>query len=498
MAEHESTLVHPWEFCHVEVAEGIRAGLIEMLYTAFGEKTEDIQVELTPPHLAPAEAQFLRTSSLGQGTISFFGSKDKISFKVPWPHEGIFLFRSDHTWCVDRWRWHPRLIYTPGVHFLVNFARQGLRAAAVAGRNHIVISKARFASAGSNISVEESDTGTRDPIHVAAGVRQTRPNPVYLPPSARRELIGMGLLPERAPSIVDWVDIERRFRKWCSTSLVERARGSDAQDICLQRLFTYNVFVKESVLEVLAPLVWKLRGATAAEAGTPLGLEEVRRYWETLARVSSASAWIRVQPLMDEGLLVRFEPLNGIDAISGLTGFQRYDKPSAQVEQMAPWRRQNHPSFKGLVCPVESPETKKVGITLHLASGCRVTPTGRLNPKDATDNVSGADGLGYAASMVPFAQHNDGARCMMGAKNLKQALPIRGSEDPLVPTGIEGLVQSQILRALQVQSVISAEQASTTPGVNLLVAYLPWYGWNADDAIVVNERLQEVLSWEYL
>ena len=36
---------------------------------------------------------------------------------------------------------------------------------------------------------------------------------------------------------------------------------------------------------------------------------------------------------------------------------------------------------------------------------------------------------------------------------------------------------------------ISGEILNSTPGVNLLVAYMPWYGYNYEDAIVANERL---------
>ena len=45
--------------------------------------------------------------------------------------------------------------------------------------------------------------------------------------------------------------------------------------------------------------------------------------------------------------------------------------------------------------------------------------------------------LSYSSCQVPFIAHNDGARVMMGGKNLKQALPLARPELPLVLTGSE-------------------------------------------------------------
>ena len=42
---------------------------------------------------------------------------------------------------------------------------------------------------------------------------------------------------------------------------------------------------------------------------------------------------------------------------------------------------------------------------------------------------------------MPFYEHNDGARCMMGAKNLRQAVPVAKRRSPAVKTGGEALVR---------------------------------------------------------
>ena len=63
-----------------------------------------------------------------------------------------------------------------------------------------------------------------------------------------------------------------------------------------------------------------------------------------------------------------------------MIAFQRYDYAKEMLERLPAIYRQNHPSFRGLVCPVESPETRRVGITLHLARDVKTDILGKLYP----------------------------------------------------------------------------------------------------------------------
>lgn len=155
--------------------------------------------------------------------------------------------------------------------------------------------------------------------------------------------------------------------------------------------------------------------------------------------------------------------------------------------------------------------------------------------------------LGAGASLIPFIHHDDGARAMMGAKNMKQAVPLLAPQPPLVRTGFERLIgeasplnrratlAGKVTRLepneLEIASKGRTERVSlragagqhgtdqryesavkrgetTRPGQvvawgpackggelalgrNLLVAYLPWEGWNFEDGIVASGRLLE-------
>ncbi len=162
-----------------------------------------------------------------------------------------------------------------------------------------------------------------------------------------------------------------------------------------------------------------------------------------------------------------------------------------------------------------------------------------------------------AASLIPFLEHDDANRALMGSNMMRQAVPLMRSEAPIVGTGIEGqLVRDSRTQVMaegdgviefvdattirirydrnEEQEFVSFEDAvkeyripkwrktnqSTTIdlrpicnkgqrvkkgdiltegyatengelalGRNLKVAFMPWKGYNYEDAIVLNERM---------
>ena len=162
-----------------------------------------------------------------------------------------------------------------------------------------------------------------------------------------------------------------------------------------------------------------------------------------------------------------------------------------------------------------------------------------------------------AASLIPFLEHDDAHRALMGSNMMRQAVPLMRPEAPIVGTGIEkqvcedsrtmivaegdgviDYVDSTTIRILYDRTeeeefvsfepamkeyripklrrtnqnmVIdlrpicdkgqrvkkgdiltegySTENGELALGRNLLVAYMPWKGYNYEDAIVLNERI---------
>jgi DNA-directed RNA polymerase subunit beta len=172
-----------------------------------------------------------------------------------------------------------------------------------------------------------------------------------------------------------------------------------------------------------------------------------------------------------------------------------------------------------------------------------------LVPPDEVDymDVSPRQMVSVATALIPFLEHDDANRALMGANMQRQAVPLLRSEAPLVGTGIErrvavdaggvvvasqpGTVEEVSADAVTVrhadgtsrvyrlrkfersnqgtcinQRPIVAEGAKVAAGdvladgpctdtgelalgKNLLVAFMPWEGHNYEDAIIVSERL---------
>ena len=172
-------------------------------------------------------------------------------------------------------------------------------------------------------------------------------------------------------------------------------------------------------------------------------------------------------------------------------------------------------------------------------------------------DVSPTQIASIAASLIPFLEHDDANRALMGSNMMRQAVPLMRSESPIVGTGIEGQLvrdsRTQItaegsgvvefvdattiriryertpdeefvsfddavkeyhlpkfrktnqsttidLRPICVKGQrvekgdiltegYSSENGELALGRNLKVAFMPWKGYNYEDAIVLNERV---------
>ena len=262
------------------------------------------------------------------------------------------------------------------------------------------------------------------------------------------------------------------------TSLEETADESvwvDEMDLKYRRLRHFPLALRENLIAALTNL--------DAKSGKGMAC------WEALCnkadnlRVFPQRAW------RNRGWMEVLEPINALDALSALRSVRTFAYPGAALERLPPVDRQLHPSYRGLLCPFETPESKRVGITLHLVSGARVDADGCILPPLASPS-----GLAVsdATALVPFLRHNDAPRAMMGAKNLKQAVAIKGAQLPRVRTGLEDAAL-HLLAPLATAGWCPSLSRSVlaAPGRDLLVAYLPWEGWNFEDGIVAGEHVRD-------
>jgi DNA-directed RNA polymerase subunit beta len=304
------------------------------------------------------------------------------------------------------------------------------------------------------------------------------------------------------------------------------------------------------------------------------------------------------------------------NSLDGLTHRRRLSALGAGglTRERAPIEvRDVHPTHYGRMCPIETPEGPNIGLIGSLASMATVsrfgfiqTPYRKVVNGKVTDDITYLDAaeeaqytiaqasepvdkngkfeheqvlcrssegeavmasakvidfmdvapaqiVSVATAMIPFLEHNDANRALMGANMQRQAVPLMIPQSPLVGTGVEhrAAVDSgdvvvaknagtivdldanrivvegrgtrdeydltKFMRSNQgtlihhkpivrqgdkvAKGAVLADGSSTDHGelalgANLLVAFMPFEGYNFEDAIVISERLvkQEVLT----
>ncbi len=182
-----------------------------------------------------------------------------------------------------------------------------------------------------------------------------------------------------------------------------------------------------------------------------------------------------------------------------------------------------------------------------------------ITPREKVDLIDIAPNqiASIAASLIPFLEHDDANRALMGSNMMRQAVPLLNSDSPIVGTGIEGNVarDSRVLINAEGNGVVeyvdaneirirykrqeeeklvsfeddlrinyltkfkrtnqntsinlrpivrkgdkvkkgqvlcegyATKNGELALGRNLMVAFMPWKGYNFEDAIVVSERV---------
>ncbi|AGX88740.1 NUDIX domain-containing protein [Candidatus Symbiobacter mobilis] len=439
------------------------------LRTAMPLENSCISATLVLPKTADIQDAFAYGDSLTMGLeLRWSGSDDVFRARMPFAHEGVFVLGEaarDAGHSVAYSRWHPALVAQPGYWAVREFHAGGetARVLKVALENGRVI----------NMRLDEVRKGaikTRsDQFRYATPVRQGN-----LPRSLMASLPGPG-------ELVSESSLRERLEEALKVLATnEGIDWLDDQNLRYQRLYTYSA-------HILAVFGWFLRQIGGSK-------RDRESFWR--AMLSGADAFadqaFPLKHLRKTGRLHSFRPINALDAISRLTSFTKYPYRSEILERLPAVFRQIHPSYRGVVCPFESPESKLVGLTLNLARGVNVDAQGVFKPAVSNDTSLQ---VGYSASLVPFLCHNDAPRTMMGAKNMKQAVRIRDPRPPMIDTHGDAAI-FRLVRPLQELGVLSAD-VPAAPGRDLLVAYMPYDGLNFEDGIVANQRLrdEESMNW---
>ena len=303
------------------------------------------------------------------------------------------------------------------------------------------------------------------------------------------------------------------------------------------------------------------------------------------------------QFMQQDNILHELEHLRTVSAL-GPGGLTR-ERASFEVRDV-------HPSHYGRLCPIQTPEGQNIGLILRLANYSRINSYGMIEtpyakvkngkvtkevvflnaleeenynlahsatnyddngkildekvearntgkpvliPREKVDymDISANQVFSVATSMIPFVNHDDANRALMGSNMQKQATPCIVPQAPLVATGIEGRAAKDVgrlilaeesgvvsyvdARTIKVKNsagkekeynliylsrtndksafshrpsvdlgqkvkkgdvladVSSSDNGQVAIGQNCLVGFMSWSGSNYEDAIIISERL---------
>lgn len=424
------------------------------------------------------------TLAMERGTILIepTGGLPRLDLHVHMPFHGVFVLQGHVREAIGEstantlWTWCPWLAEAAGFRL-------------IRGNTNRSEIKLRIGSgAGTYVDVPMTDARGKS-LDEASYWSSFDQNPdrlmlMHMPDRLPAELQTIIGAPGELP-VLSWPKTPSSKKVW--TTIREYARSqldagsvTDLDDLKHRMLMNYQNWLASGVVEAIWRQAFK-RKTASSQAAAERWADSVM-----LTRRAIEGSLFPKKHLLKTGKLHAFRPVNPVDAISQLTQVKRYDVRPNIIDHLPAAYHQNHPSFFGCICPVETPESESLGISLHLAKGAGMDADGRLLPcPDA------AHGLGWAASLVPLFEHNDAVRNMMGAKNLKQGIPVAARHLPAIATSEEDEVLKALTPLMQQGVIPDASDPSghLALGVDLLVAYMPYWGLNFEDAIVANRRL---------
>ena len=451
----------------------------------------NIEVKLRLPTMDDARAAWENNVNL-LGRIEFFGDFEG-GVEIALPFDGVFLARSANGIHPNRLAWDNCLVERPGIR-LIRIKEEGDKDKNLLFRIGCVN--------GDSLDV---------PISAKKGSKKFSENTTKLVNFAKRRQfdLSVNLQPECFPAWFRSVisDIRNEDPAPSGEGVLKRLLGDVQKYKTVIEKFDREDIAHRAVMSFPKWLQYRLCDRFFC-CKNVLGKMDVHDFLYALV------------PLVGKGVCGEsdgsgcefvYAPVeNAIDFASRLYSVKRFRVKRKLAQLYSVGRRQNHVSFEGCLCPIESPESELVGISLQLARGARIDADGVIvkAESDVLSNTSGSlsgslqDGfqpfLGWGASMIPFLHHNDDARNMMGAKNIRQALLVQGRDVPVVRTGGEKALMGMAGRLLDIGICPGRSEESVTDGLalgcDLLVAYMPWYGWNVDDAIVVSDTICEKMA----
>ncbi|NMB96918.1 MAG: hypothetical protein GYA02_09970 [Clostridiaceae bacterium] len=155
-----------------------------------------------------------------------------------------------------------------------------------------------------------------------------------------------------------------------------------------------------------------------------------------------------VQNIVNDKLVQTVENINPYEELSGFTKVSPVG-PGGVADKHAITKpaRNLHDSYYGNYDPMDTPENDSVGVINQLTVDSAIgNVRGSFGTFEKSDSANSSI-LSTSASIVPYVNSCDGCRVMLGASQTRQTIPIMGNEPPIVQTGFETILTSNLSRS---------------------------------------------------
>jgi len=187
---------------------------------------------------------------------------------------------------------------------------------------------------------------------------------------------------------------------------------------------------------------------------------------------SLARAWLSLDKWINEFLQSKAQRLDELNWLAKFNHLRRiiFRDPVSMEKRGKIFTS----GYFGRVCPFETPEGPNIGHILSVAVGAEIRGS-KLVIVDGRPEA----GLGLTASMVPFLEHNDPNRQLMGVNVMRQWFAPPDQEPALVQTGNE------------------PDAKDFWCGRNLLTAFVSWGADTFEDGLVISQSAAKRLDYPH-
>jgi len=317
---------------------------------------------------------------------------------------------------------------------------------------------------------------------------------------------------------------------------VVQGRVDDRNGLDKQRVRTSEIFISLLQKQILAAYNEYESKREAGDTSARLYINSTKVFSEVI-NSQNVQSLENVNPLEELAMMTRVSPIG----VGGIPDVEAYPTRALNI----------HDTYYGNIDPLETPDGGGVGVQQQLAMGANITNVRGTFMMKPRDQVNPTEILSTTPAMIPFVESNEGTRVTMASGQAKQAVSLQNPQIPCIQSGYESILvpflSDNFIKKSPVDGVIkeitdlviiiqdsatgkdiavdvspitlksgqgknglglfntvvkvgdkvkkdriisegsNIKDGLISNGLNMMVAFMPWKGYNFEDGMVISE-----------